>query len=161
MARLKRQLGITWKPFEAAIASSIVNGFWMNLPLHFVHLDISCSSVIFNWKVSITCFFKMSCQSWNVKIFGFQFCTQLCANFRALKEMIYKGSMRCLDLLLSLYKKGISSIKRVCNKNHPISLCSAMFGKYFYHAIAEHKATQNFWSLSSVKISSRWNIYTL
>jgi hypothetical protein len=53
-SRLNMHEGITWKPLEASMASSSVNGFWMKLPLHFVHLDISRSSEIFNWKVSIT-----------------------------------------------------------------------------------------------------------
>jgi hypothetical protein len=52
--RLNRHEGMTWKPLEACMASSSVSGFWMKLPLHFVHLDISRSSEIFNWKVSIT-----------------------------------------------------------------------------------------------------------
>ena len=50
-----KQLGILWKPFAASTASSVVRGFWMNIPLHLVHLDISRSSLIINWKVSMTC----------------------------------------------------------------------------------------------------------
>lgn len=52
---LKRQLGIFWKPLAASTASSVVSGFWINFPLHFVHLDISRSSEISNWNVWITC----------------------------------------------------------------------------------------------------------
>lgn len=55
MFLLNKQLGIFWKPFAASTASSVDRGFWMNLPLHLEHLDISWSSLIFNWKVSMTC----------------------------------------------------------------------------------------------------------
>lgn len=52
---LNKQFGIRWKPFAASTASSVVRGFWINLPLHFVHLDINWSSLIFSWNISITC----------------------------------------------------------------------------------------------------------
>lgn len=58
-----RQLGILWKPFAASTASSVDRGFWMNLPLHLVHLDIKSSSAITNWNASITCrtFLRSAC----------------------------------------------------------------------------------------------------
>ena len=53
--RLNKQFGITWNPLAASTASWVVKGFWMNFPLHLVHLDINWSSEILSWNVSITC----------------------------------------------------------------------------------------------------------